>query len=422
VNIFLMRHCRPVPGARDDADRGLTADGRRQAEEMAAWLKRIVGRVDTVITSPFQRALQTAEIMAEALGAHIQRTPMLEPDVKPEEAWRHLEAMMGYYADVLVVSHHPLIGHLVDQIAGMGGMGHTFEHGSIALVDTYAKEMHWLVDPSLVERDEDEVLEAAADLSEALTELTEIDAPPSGGLKHPRHAGALKPIRTAATRVLQRFFKYQKSRLLKDIKPKLREADGKEKAAQIIPDPLPVSVGGGMSFDYSKALSAAITAGYDSAAEETSMGGEIAEDVVQDYLSDHSLTKLTGTIDPTTVQRLRNALADAYDSGADFDGLVDAVQETYADFNATRAAMIAQTEMNAAYNAGRKQLGVDLGFNEKAWEPDGTACEAICVPNVLDGWIDMDEDFDSGDDAPPAHPNCDCSLNVRMNTKSQPGQ
>jgi phosphohistidine phosphatase len=170
---YLMRHCRPVPGARDDADRGLTTDGHGQAEEMAAWLKHIVGRVDTVITSPFQRALQTAEIMAEALGAHVQRTPMLEPDVKPEEAWRHLEAMMGYYADVLVVSHHPLIGHLVDQIAGMSGMGHTFEHGSIALVDTYAKEMQWLVDPSLIERDEDDVLDAAADLSEAALALAE---------------------------------------------------------------------------------------------------------------------------------------------------------------------------------------------------------------------------------------------------------
>ena len=84
-----------------------------------------------------------------------------------------------------------------------------------------------------------------------------------------------------------------------------------------------------------------------------------------------------------------------------------------------RAGMIAQTEMNAAYNAGRKQLGIDMGFNEKAWDPDGTACEEICVPNVLDGWIDMDEEFESGDSEPPGHPNCDCSLNVRFNADAE---
>jgi hypothetical protein len=141
-------------------------------------------------------------------------------------------------------------------------------------------------------------------------------------------------------------------------------------------------------------------------AEEAGAAGEIGEDVVQTYLSDNSLSKLTGNIDPTTIERLRTALADAYDAGADFEGLVDAVKETYDGFSTTRAQMIAQTEMNAAYNAGRKQLGIDLGFNQKAWDPDATACEAVCVPNVLDGWIAMDDEFDSGDDAPPSHPNC----------------
>ena len=36
----------------------------------------------------------------------------------------------------------------------------------------------------------------------------------------------------------------------------------------------------------------------------------------------------------------------------------------------------------------------------------------VCIANLEDGEIDMDEDFESGDDAPPAHPNCMCSLMV----------
>ena len=139
---------------------------------------------------------------------------------------------------------------------------------------------------------------------------------------------------------------------------------------------------------------------------------------MQTYLADHSLTKLTGGLDETTVERLRTALADTYQAGGDYDALVKAVQDEYAGFNDVRAGMIAQTEMNAAYNAGRKQLGLDMGFNEKAWNPDGTACVEICVPNVLAGWIPIEDDFESGDDAPPGHPNCDCSLDVRYNPRA----
>lgn len=173
---YFMRHCRSVPGARDDAERGLTDVGRQQAHDMAAWLAHQIGHVDAVICSSFMRAIETAEIMAKALGTSIQRTPMLDPDAKPDEAWRHVEAIAGFSAEVLVVGHHPLIGHLIDQLGSVGGISHIFEHGAIALVDTYANEMHWLVNPDLVARDED--LNAAvaemADASAVVAELLEL--------------------------------------------------------------------------------------------------------------------------------------------------------------------------------------------------------------------------------------------------------
>lgn len=293
-----------------------------------------------------------------------------------------------------------------------------------------------------------DLIEAVEDLIDAALELIELDAPTLHGLKHAKHASKLLPIRAKATAILRKFFKRQGAKLLKQIRPQLKtiresalqasiqlgnsmrpgsreqgyadrlreaEADGKEKAAQVIPDALPLSISGGMGFDYAGALSSALSAGYTGLASEAGYDSELAEDTVQTYLKDHSLTKLSGGLDETTVQRLRNALADAYDSGADYEGLVQAVQDEYAGFGSVRAGMIAQTEMNTAYNAGRKQLGLDVGFNEKAWNPDGTACEEICVPNVLQGWIPIDEDFESGDDAPAGHPSCDCTLDVRFN-------
>lgn|GEM_PF-105765 len=53
---------------------------------------------------------------------------------------------------------------------------------------------------------------------------------------------------------------------------------------------------------------------------------------------------------------------------------------------------------------------VDSGDTEKSWV--GGTCE-VCQDNSDAGWIDMDDTFPSGDDEPPAHPNCDCDLETR---------
>lgn len=280
--------------------------------------------------------------------------------------------------------------------------------------------------------DEAAVLDAALKVIEAEIGVSE-------SLKHKRHADKLKPIRRDAETLIDKFFARQLKELLKDLKPKLetlaavsesaairhgrlwetKDDDAKDAAIDALPDGLiPIAVTPGMGIDYSKILAAAFEAGYSTLAEDLGSEEELSADATEGYLSEHSLMKLTGGLDETTVQRLRNALADAYKSGADYEGLVAAVKETYEGFSSVRSGMIAQTEMNNAYNAGRKQLGIDMGFNEKSWDPDATACIEVCLPNAMQGWIPMDEEFLSGDDTPSAHPNCDCSLNVRLNNDS----
>jgi hypothetical protein len=52
----------------------------------------------------------------------------------------------------------------------------------------------------------------------------------------------------------------------------------------------------------------------------------------------------------------------------------------------------------------------DSGDTEKSWV--GGTCEA-CQENADAGWIPIDDAFPSGDDEPPAHPNCECELETR---------
>lgn len=410
-----------------DPTRGLTETGRAQIRTMADFMVREIGRVDLVISSPFLRAMETAKPMAAALGCDvIETTPQLDPDGKADVAWSDVLVLTHALcadpeAHVLVVSHHPLVNELAEYLCGVKTTDDKFHHAAVMHIhgDGPGSLMEYFVPPKVVE-DVTPVIEAAAYVISEITSPEKLISYKDfwESLKHPKHAEVLMPIRARAMEVIQRFFRAQKRGVLKDLKPKLRalrEADNK--AADVVPDLINMPMRGGMVLDYSRALMAALEAGYDSGAEEFSgapASAALGEDTVEKYLADHSLTKLTGDLDATTVDRLRTALSDAYDSGADYDGLVKAVQDEYGGFNDVRAGMIAQTEMNAAYNAGRHQLGLDMGFNEKAWDPDGIACVEICIPNVLQGWIGIDEEFESGDIYPPGHPNCDCSLSIRF--------
>jgi phosphohistidine phosphatase len=440
VKLYLQRHAEAQAGEPMDPTRAVTEQGREQVKLMGEFLVRQIGRVDLVVSSNFKRAFDTARGMADLLGCEIVETsPALDPDGKPAIAWSDVEILTGAYcpetadAHVLVVSHHPLVNELAEYLCGVKTSDEKFHHAAVMHIhgNGPGSVMEYFVPPKVVERDEATVIEAAAAV---LDSFTEADEPEPTGLLHPKHADVLTPLRAKAQRVMRSYFRRQKRLVLASIKPKLRElresriagiagtreADdpAKDATKAAIPDLLPISMTGGMSLDYTKALTAALEGGYEGLAGEVGSDAVMAEDVVQTYLADHSLTKLTGGLDETTVERLRTALADTYQAGGDYDALVKAVQSEYAGFNDVRAGLIAQTEMNAAYNAGRKQLGLDMGFNEKAWNPDGTACAEICVPNVLDGWIGMDDDFESGDDQPPGHPNCDCSLDVRYNPRA----
>lgn len=177
---YLMRHAEPVPGHPMDGTRQLTNAGRKQAAQMAKWLTDQIGRVDIVISSPFARAMETAEVMADALGSHVADTRLLEPDAEPAEMWKDVQRLAQLSRVVLIVGHDPSINKFLAWLISGGAT--RFEHGSIAHVNVKEREgltpqviakLHWLVDPKLVEKDEDEeeLKEAARGFVAALAEM-----------------------------------------------------------------------------------------------------------------------------------------------------------------------------------------------------------------------------------------------------------
>ena len=75
-----------------------------------------------------------------------------------------------------------------------------------------------------------------------------------------------------------------------------------------------------------------------------------------------------------------------------------------------RAERIANTEAVNAYNAGVMEFGNQSGAVGKEWEDAGATDE--CADNAAQGIIGIDDTFDTGDDSPPAHPNCLCAVRL----------
>ena len=118
VDLYLVRHAeafRRDPDRWPHGRRPLTPEGEEEFRLAVRGLARIVPRVDVILSSPFQRAWHTAEILSELDSWPApEPSPVLRPGYRaasPEKATLALER----YADakyVAVVGHKPRLREL----------------------------------------------------------------------------------------------------------------------------------------------------------------------------------------------------------------------------------------------------------------------------------------------------------------------
>jgi len=116
--LWLLRHGDAEPhGARQDADRRLTAKGEKQARTAGEALARLGLEFAAVYTSPRVRARDTARLAAKALKADPMVHQPLSAGFDASEA-RALLAAQGDDARVLVVGHEPDFSQTVFDFTG----------------------------------------------------------------------------------------------------------------------------------------------------------------------------------------------------------------------------------------------------------------------------------------------------------------
>jgi phosphohistidine phosphatase len=113
MDLLVIRHGQAEPhgDASSDAARRLTDEGRKKMRRGARGLCKLAPELDTLISSPLVRAVETAQIVAEAYGGlDFEQTPVLEPDGEPKEVADFLSSRSG---TVAIVGHEPLLTLLV---------------------------------------------------------------------------------------------------------------------------------------------------------------------------------------------------------------------------------------------------------------------------------------------------------------------
>ena len=137
MDLYILRHAiavdRGTPGYDDDSARPLTPEGAKKMRQAVRGMRALALEFDLILSSPYVRARQTAEIVAKELGAQarLEFSVHLEPGGDTESLVRSLVKRSSLNS-VLLVGHEPYLSGLISiLVTGGGEMGLTLKKGGL---------------------------------------------------------------------------------------------------------------------------------------------------------------------------------------------------------------------------------------------------------------------------------------------------
>ncbi len=135
-----------------DHERPLTKDGLKKMKEQARTLADLGVKFDAILSSPYTRAYQTADIVAGKLGLEVKTEPLLAPGFNSDK----LAEIVSSFADdqaLLLVGHEPNLSMVITELIGGGRV--QLKKGALARVDVNHElqgELVWLLSPKVLAR------------------------------------------------------------------------------------------------------------------------------------------------------------------------------------------------------------------------------------------------------------------------------
>jgi len=116
--LYLIRHAIAVEAEGfegEDSQRPLTPKGRRKMRSIAQGLKELEIRLDLILTSPYLRALQTAQILAkqfELKEGQVSVSEHLAPAGYADQLLEEIRAQHGDLEGIALIGHEPYLSSL----------------------------------------------------------------------------------------------------------------------------------------------------------------------------------------------------------------------------------------------------------------------------------------------------------------------
>ena len=158
MEIYLLRHgiAEDHASSGRDADRRLTEEGRQKLRKVLERAHAAGVNPAVILSSPYKRAVETAEIAAHELGyeGKILRVEALTPDSSPTRIWNEIREHRGE-ASVLLAGHEPVFSATVAFMLGSAREMMDFKKGGLVRIDVegFGAEargvLQWMLTPKI---------------------------------------------------------------------------------------------------------------------------------------------------------------------------------------------------------------------------------------------------------------------------------
>jgi len=157
--LYLIRHGiaidRSDPKSPPEAERPLTPKGMQKTRAAALGLVELGAKLDVFISSPYVRAVQTAEIFGEVFGFRpdkIRLTDALKPAANPAEIAKEIQRIRA--KEIACFGHAPHLDLAIAQLSGARAVFTELKKAGIACFEHSAPHgrwtLRWLVSPKLL--------------------------------------------------------------------------------------------------------------------------------------------------------------------------------------------------------------------------------------------------------------------------------
>jgi phosphohistidine phosphatase len=140
MHLFLLRHADASTIVESDEARALSEKGEAQAKKVARFCQAHELLVSMVLTSPVQRAHQTAQIVAVHLRADLVVASWLACGMRPQSALAELQEYRAGQS-LMLVGHEPDFSALIAHLIGLpSGSKIQIRKASLTLLEVEALE------------------------------------------------------------------------------------------------------------------------------------------------------------------------------------------------------------------------------------------------------------------------------------------